>query len=444
MSLGTRLRRLRMERGLTQAELAAPDYTHAYVSSIEAGRRTPSRIALDHFASRLGVDADELATGRPANLTARLLMQMHEARRLVSSGKRTEAEAIYKRVAGEAEQFDLPIARAKAEQGIAFCAERNGDIESAIDRYEIAERLLDGESPLTRVDAIAGRARCLQMLGDTRYAVYVLESLLQLLEHRGLQDPDALVRIHASLVAGYFELGLYDKASASANTALNLAPRASDPEQLANMHINAARVLLHEGRTGDAEESLKKAEQLYRQLDLRSETGSAYLAQGFVLAREGRPDEAREKLRLALDFLRDYPNPVDEACALNELARLERLDGNLTIAEELLEKSIARLQDSDVSQLAIAHRELALCQMRSDPQNAEKNLKRAIELYDRAAEPIQLAITYRALGDLLKDQGESSAGSDAYRTGIMSLEEALFRSGERTLVEVTNSGASAP
>ncbi|MGH2817550.1 MAG: helix-turn-helix domain-containing protein, partial [Actinomycetota bacterium] len=34
MELGPRLRRLRVARGLTQQELAAPHYTHAYVSTI--------------------------------------------------------------------------------------------------------------------------------------------------------------------------------------------------------------------------------------------------------------------------------------------------------------------------------------------------------------------------------------------------------------------------
>ncbi|MDQ3620236.1 MAG: helix-turn-helix domain-containing protein, partial [Actinomycetota bacterium] len=38
MKLGTNLRRLRLQRGLTQRQLAEPAYTDAYVSTIEAGR----------------------------------------------------------------------------------------------------------------------------------------------------------------------------------------------------------------------------------------------------------------------------------------------------------------------------------------------------------------------------------------------------------------------
>lgn len=425
MSLGRRLKKKRLEVGLTQAELAAPSYTHAYVSSIEAGRRRPSPAALAHFASKLGVDGDELATGRPPDLAAQIEMRLHEARKLISSGAFSSATEQYEQIAREAKRYDLIRLQAKAVQGLALCTERSGAIEKALERYEEAEEILRAESPIARADVVAGKARCLQMLGETRYAAYLLEILLEGLERGGLRDPDALGRIHASLVAAYFELGLYKKASASADLALKLSAKAGDPEQLANMHINAARVLLHDGRHAEAEDSLRKAEDLYRQLDLRSETGSAYLAQGYIVAREGRISEAREKLQLAISFFQDYPNPVDEATATNELARLERLEGNLTVAQELLERSIRLLRDSDVAELALAHRELGLCLVGSDATLAEKNLRQAIELYERASETVQLPATYRALGDLLQSRGDDRGGCEAYRTGILALEKAL-------------------
>ena len=56
--VGRRIRQLRLAKGLTQKELAAPHYTAAHVSTIEAGRRSPSRAALVHFARKLGVEPD--------------------------------------------------------------------------------------------------------------------------------------------------------------------------------------------------------------------------------------------------------------------------------------------------------------------------------------------------------------------------------------------------
>ncbi|MDQ3986370.1 MAG: tetratricopeptide repeat protein [Actinomycetota bacterium] len=425
MSLSSRIRQARMAKGLTQAQLAAPRYTHAYVSSIESGRRRPSEAALSHFASRLEMDAEELATGRPPGLAARLEMELQEARRKVSAGDFSEADSHYLRLGEQAAEHRLHLIEAKAVQGRALCAERTGDLEQAIELYESAEDKLGEESPIARADAIAGEARCLQMMGDTRYAAHVLEGLLETIERSGLREPQSLLRIHSSLVAAYFELGLYDKAAKSAETALQLSANVSDPEGLANMCINAARALLHQKRHEEAAQTLRRAEDLYRQLDFRSETASAYLAQGYIMARQGENEGAREKLQRAITLFEDGPNPIDEANAVNELARIERTSGNLQTARDLLQRSISLLKDNDVAELALAHRELGLCDIDTDSKVAEKNLRTSIELYERASEPAQLSATYRVLGDLLVKRGDARGGCDAYRTGIVALETSL-------------------
>src|SRR5579862_8825170 len=62
-TIGQRLKRLRLERGLSQRELAAPGVSYAYISRIEAGTRQPSVKALRKLAEKLGVTADFLETG---------------------------------------------------------------------------------------------------------------------------------------------------------------------------------------------------------------------------------------------------------------------------------------------------------------------------------------------------------------------------------------------
>src|SRR5438067_11094546 len=62
-TIGRRLKRLRLERGFSQRELAAPGVSYAYISRIEAGSRQPSVKALRKLAAKLGVSADYLETG---------------------------------------------------------------------------------------------------------------------------------------------------------------------------------------------------------------------------------------------------------------------------------------------------------------------------------------------------------------------------------------------
>src|ERR671933_1711529 len=64
-TVGQRLKRLRLERGLSQRELSGPGVSYAYVSRIEAGQRDPSLKALRVLARRLGVSLEHLETGVP-------------------------------------------------------------------------------------------------------------------------------------------------------------------------------------------------------------------------------------------------------------------------------------------------------------------------------------------------------------------------------------------
>src|SRR6266436_6021591 len=62
-SIGQRLRGLRLERQLSQRELASPGVSYAYISRIEAGARRPSVKALRQLARKLSVSVEYLETG---------------------------------------------------------------------------------------------------------------------------------------------------------------------------------------------------------------------------------------------------------------------------------------------------------------------------------------------------------------------------------------------
>ena len=423
--LGTRMKRLRLARGMTQKELADPKYSYAYVSTIEAGRRTPSREAIEHFAMRLGVTPDELLTGRPADLEARLELSLQEAMVTLSGGAADEAEELFRSIAKDAQRFHLPRIRSKAEEGLALWYERRSQPEEALAHHQNSQDLLKDEPATEWVDAVAGKARCLEALGDVRYAIFLLESLLDRLEREKLSDPDALARLHASLVFAYLEAGIPYKAAESGAQLMALAPHLTDPIRVAQMHMNVARLFLHEGRILDAQRSLRRADEVYRNRNLKTETAGAHLALGYVASREGDLPGARTELDHAIEIFEETSNQPDLIRALNEMARVERLEGFPQRAKDLLERSISLMGSNDQPILAWAHRELGLTLKDDHPSDAEKHLRTAIDLYERSEQWFELAITYRALGDLLRFRGEDGAASDAYRTGIMSLEPAV-------------------
>ena len=64
-TIGARLKRLRLQKGLSQRDLSSPGVSYAYISRIEAGARTPSFKALRKLAQKLGVSVEYLETGHP-------------------------------------------------------------------------------------------------------------------------------------------------------------------------------------------------------------------------------------------------------------------------------------------------------------------------------------------------------------------------------------------
>ncbi|HLX40261.1 MAG TPA: helix-turn-helix domain-containing protein, partial [Ktedonobacteraceae bacterium] len=64
--VGTNIREVRTKLGMTQAQLASPEFSISYISAIERGKIRPSLKALSILARRLDVPLTFLLEGSPA------------------------------------------------------------------------------------------------------------------------------------------------------------------------------------------------------------------------------------------------------------------------------------------------------------------------------------------------------------------------------------------
>jgi tetratricopeptide (TPR) repeat protein len=419
-SFGARVRRLREQKGLTQAQLAQPRFTGAYISQIEAGKRRPSPSAIRHLGKKLAVDQAELVTGRPSNYPATLELNLGAATEEMFRGEFESAEKKAKEVLAEARSLNLPRLQARAEEMLGLSAERQGSSVEALEHFERALELWEGEPLSLQVEAVAGIARTTHLLGDVRYAVHILETYLSRLKRSGAPEPHALMRTYSSLVGRYFGAGLPSKAIDASREAFALEPEVKDPHAVASMHLNSARALLYEGRPEDAMHSLRRAHDISMGSGRTQDAACAEVAQGIVLGGEGRLEDARAALLSALDRLES--DGLNKARALNELGRIERMRGETAEAERILREATPFLEESNVQELAMNKRELGATLFTSDAKAGEKHLREAIELYVRSENPIGVASTYKMLGQALKEAGDVESAHSALVTGIEYLE----------------------
>ncbi len=419
-TIGRRVQQLRVARGLTQRQLAEPVYTPAYISTLEAGRVRPSDEALRHLSERLGVEFDELATGRSARRVTELRLRLTEAQRALAVGEAESAVEQYAALLAEAEAQELPEEQAAALLGLGSArwtpaSSRTGGGSSRRRRRGSRTRAAARAGA-----ALRGRAVAHYLAGELRYAVYLLESTIDELNRGGLHDPDALLLLYASVIGPYMDMGAHARAAQAAEFALALAPQSGDPALVARMHRSVARTLLAEGRLAEADASLAKAAELYRGLHLRTELANCHWMRGYVYAQNGELEQAEAEMREALHMLSATRATLYSSQLTVELADVLHRRGRSEEAAELLRDVLGGLSpERGAVHAAAAHRLLGIiAEDARATEQAEEHYVRALSLLERAGAAGDLADLCRLLGDLLRRTGRVEAALDAYRTGL--------------------------
>ena len=165
--------------------------------------------------------------------------------------------------------------------------------------------------------------------------------------------------------------------------------------------MNLARLFLEEGRDrGPAQRSLRRADEVYRQREPEDGVWRAHLALGYVAFEEGGPGTVPEGELDARDR-RSSRRPRTSRTwirALNELARVERLEGfpqTGSARKPAASRSISLMGSSDAPILAWAHRELGAHVHRTTSLTRSRRsiFETAIDLYERSEQPFEIAIT---------------------------------------------------
>src|SRR5437773_2266775 len=153
--VGARIRSLRTAKGLTQAQVAEPQYTKAYISMLESGRTRASMKALEHIAGVLGVKPADLLGGVAAPATPQY--QLLEARRYIEQQRPTEAIPILEALEEGLGATDQLVRL----RFLATAFNMTGQPKAAFPLIERAQRmaeLLEDEEEKVRVNAVLASA----------------------------------------------------------------------------------------------------------------------------------------------------------------------------------------------------------------------------------------------------------------------------------------------
>src|SRR5262245_4244882 len=381
-TIGQRLKRLRLERGLAQRELAAPGVSYAYISRIEAGTRQPSVKALRRLAAKLGVTAEYLETGSllgPEEERELLLSDLELAVRL--AGTQDAEEPLQALVDEAVEAGD----RTGAMRGRAALATAAMDRADWVKAAHLLEAALEGEvfAPVDRYDIYAYLGRSYALSGRPQDAVDLFEQCIAAVQDTG-GDPALEARYATQLSYALSDLGELARAEEVVQHALNQLDETHDPYMRVRLYWSMARLAHAEGRDSVALSNVRKAIALLQATEDTLHLARAHILAGGITLSRG-----------------------DAEGAERHLDKAEKLLGATASSADLVEIIVQRSK---------------IAALRGDADKAVELARRALEL-SAGANPVDEGLAFSALGDGLALGGEHSGADEAYRRAVEVLEE---------------------
>jgi transcriptional regulator with XRE-family HTH domain len=324
-TIGARLKRLRLQKGLSQRDLSSPGVSYAYISRIEAGARTPSVKALRKLSQKLGVSVEYLETGRDIRDVDDRELRLADAElELRLAEDVSAAEQKLERILAEASSAGDASAAVRARIALGLAAAQRGEHLAAVERLEaaVADERVPG--PHRRPDLYTNLGQCYAALGAPDRAVRLFERCLDQVREQVPEDGTIAIRYATFLSYAQTDAGDYDQAAQTIRDALAVLDDDSDPYTRVRLYWSLGRLRVIEGNSAEALDYIRSAIALLNATD-----------DTLTLARAHLVERARDALALLGNF-----HGEEQGYAVRALARGLALQGDATGAIEAYRRAV--------------------------------------------------------------------------------------------------------
>ena len=411
-TIGERLKRLRLDRGFSQRELAAPGVSYAYISRIEAGTRTlgegPApprgearrvrRLSRDRLGSRCGRE--------PASFGSRTSSSRSASARPRESSRRCAVRSTRRSTAGDRNA----VLRARVSLA-SLALERDAFADAAT----LLEAAVAGEafSAIDRFDIFANLGRAYAESGHPERAAELFQECIAAVEELG-GDPSVEARYATLLSYALTDMGEIARAEEVVRHALERTKDTSDPYMRVRLYWSIARLAHAEGRDSVALTNVRKAIALLQATDDTFHLARAHiLAAGITLGRENA-DDAENHLVLAENLLGTSTTPQDTLYITQSRARLALLRHEAENAAAPRPRGTGA-QPRVAAGRAKGSRCYALADalaMSGDVTAADTAYGQAVELLESGGRWRDASAACRAWGRLLREHGRETQALD--------------------------------
>jgi transcriptional regulator with XRE-family HTH domain len=415
-SLGQRLRALRIERGLSQADLAGDLVSPSYVSLIEADRRSPERDVLDGLARRLGCSALFLESGVVPEEINEQRLQLKFADIALANGDLGAAHDRFRALSAQASSE----IRHAASWGLARTEEALGNLHEALTHLESLLEATRAGEPGTPglLTLLIGRCRIYRQAGDFARSIEVGEDAVREVRQLGLEGSEEEIRLASSLVGSYWARGDMFSAQHLARRVIERAEKLGSRTAQGAAYWNACTVAAARGQLTDALELATKTLALLSEDSPDRSMAGMRITYAWLLLQCDPPrlDEADAMLTRARDTLEEMSFSPHLANCETEMARSALLRGDYEESMRVAGQAIVRCTGTGATELEHARVVSGLAQIMAGEagQGAEMVSSAAIRLAEMGSRH-EAAQAWRELAEALIQRGRPEQAIDALR-----------------------------
>lgn len=429
--VGSNIREVRTKLSLTQAQLAAPEFSISYISAIERGKIRPSLKALSILAKRLDVPLTFLLEGSPAGaaearavgyspadsgpdqridvelLQASVLLQQHSYKKAGEALVSIQPERITTDQA-----YQLFLLRGQVHLGLGEYQEAVVDLRSAVTQ---GENMGDIE--------YAERAR--NLLGKAYFSLYnytlALENHIRCanaLESHQINDPVFALDVYSNVANDFFRHGDIDRAISYYHKAIEtLNGMKRDSKGFAEQYMEIGQQYKNAGKILMAREYLMRSLAVYEMRDEQRVVGLTHQRLGKALERQNDLDGAEREFRRAIAIEEELEDDVAASLCHTSLAELLVKRGDAAAAGEEAQaalESARRSGDAQTQGQAL----IALAQLQhnaKDYADADELFSEALTLLDESNAHELAGVAYSRYANLLEQRGEVQRSLAAFK-----------------------------
>ena len=420
--VGDNIREVRTKLGMTQAQLAAPEFSISYISAIERGKIRPSLKALSILARRLDVPLTFLLEGSPAGAAEaravgyspadsgpdqRVDVDLLHSHVLIQQGGYSEAQKLLEPIQPDRvttdQAYRLYLLRGQVHLGMGEYQEAVVDLRSAVSQ---GEALNDSE--------YTERAR--NLLGKAYFQLYnytlAVENHLRCntaIENGQVTDPIFSLDVFSNLANDYFRLGELEKSIAFYHRALEMLESMNrDSKSFARKYMEISQQYKAVGKLAMAREYAMQSLAIYEMRDEQRLVGLTHLRLGRALEKQNDLDGAENEYRQAIEIERELKDEISASTCHTGLAELLLKRGQYAEAEAEAHKALDFARSGADAQTQ-GQALITLALIRDQVGNfteTDRYFTEALELLDTSNAHDIAASAYFRFANLLEERGE--------------------------------------